>query len=249
MIAGLLGAALACSTQGDAPASSSEARTMAAGSERVTFGSLASLGAFVQESTLRRTLQVEGSPPAAPEIETTVLRWGDPDGWSSARARDGRVVRSVLVREGIAWLGDTTPAVRQPDAEPFRVQLAQTWDPWDAALSVVRGQLALVDEEESSQREGRKAWRHSVHHAAPTAAGEPTGKRGRRPGAAPTWTVTSARGDVWLDEVTAVRLDVKVHVEARRTAGGGPQQTWVLELESTVHDVGTIPTLETPPSP
>ncbi len=222
---------------------------MAAGSERVTFGSLASLGAFVQESTFRRTLQVEGSPPAAPDLETTVLRWGDPDAWSSARARDGRVVRSVLVREGIAWLGDTSPGVRQPDAEPFRVQLAQTWDPWDAALSVVRGQLALVDEEDVSQRDGRKAWRHSVHHAAPTATGETTGKRGRRPGAAPTWTVTSARGDVWLDEVTAVRLEVNVRVEARRTAGVGPQQTLILELESTVHDLGTIPTLETPPAP
>ena len=245
MTAFLIAALVACSTSGDAPTSRAEARTMAAGADNVTFGSLASLGALVQDSTLRRTVQVEGSAAAAPDVETSVLRWGDPDQWSSARTRNGRIVRSVLVRGGVAWLGDASPTVRQPDAEPFRVQLAQTWDPWDAAFSVVRGQLALVDEKDGSTREGRKAWRHSLQVAAPPDADTPTGSRGRRP----TWAVTSARGDVWLDEITAVRLAVNVHVEARRTAGGGPPQTMTLELETSIRDLGTIPTLDTPPSP
>ncbi len=248
MIALLLAAVLACSTTGDAPASG-EPRTMAAGADQVTFGSLASLGPLVLDATLRRTIQLEGGPAAQPEVESTVLRWGDPDAWSSTRARDGRVVRSVLVREGVAWLGDDAPRTRQPDAEPFRVQLAQTWDPWEAALSVVRGQLRLVDEEDGSVREGRKVWRHSVQLVPPPAAEEASDKRARRRASAPIWTVTSASGDVWLDEVTAVRVAVKVHVEARRTTGSGPPQTLTLDLESSVHDLGKPPVLDTPPAP
>ncbi len=257
MILHVLALLVACTSAPQGAMDTPGARTLAAGSRQVTFGSLAQLGSFVLRTTVVRETP---DAPGTRQVEETELRWADADHWASTRARDGRLVRSALVLDGVGWLGATAPTDRVEDAEALRVQLAQTWDPWDA-LSTVREQLALEDARSERALGSRTLWRHRpVVRAAEVRLG-PKG-RPRREGRR-GWALTAADGEVWLEEVGAVWLSGWVRVEAAQVGrgaspgrGGGvaegvppsaPGERTVIEVRVETSGVGTRPALPRAP--
>jgi hypothetical protein len=197
--------------------------------DRATFATVAGLGSYRLQATVRRSTGGEGASPVV-STELVELRWKDADQWSYVQRRDDRVRSEVLVFGGIAWRGDGDgPLERKGDAEPYRVQLAGTWDPWAWAMEGLASGLELVPAG-SELVDGRRALRHTVAALPPPE--KP--KRG--------WTVTAAEGDVWIDEATAVRLVGNVRVEA--TSGARTQE---VTLAFSIEGVGLDPDVSPPP--
>ncbi len=249
----LLALLLACASTPEGDVDAPGARTLAAGARQVTFGSLSQVGAFVYHTTVVRE---NPDLPGSRQVEDTEVRWADSDHWAATRARDGRLVRSALVLDGVGWLGTTAPTDRVEDAEVLRVQLARTWDPWDA-LSTVRDQLTLEDTRSDRPLASRTLWRHRPVLRAEERAVGPKGRpkrEGRR-----GWTVTAVDGEVWLEEVGATWLSGWVRVEAARVGsarGGGvaegvspsaPGERTVIEVRVETSGVGTRPALPRAP--
>lgn len=236
----------ACAPAPDGTADTPGARTLAAGAREVTFGSLSQLGPFTMRTTVTRE-----SPgvPESRQVEETSLLWADADHWTSTRARDGRLVRTALVLDGAGWLGATAPTDRVEDAEVLRVQLARTWDPWDA-LSTVRDQLALEDARSARGLGSRTLWRHRPV-LRPDAAR--VGAKGRpRQESRRGWVLTAVDGEVWLEEVGAAWLSGWVRVEAARFARGAapdapPAERTAIEVRVETTGVGTPPALPRAP--
>jgi hypothetical protein len=245
-VIGLALALLACA--GDPSATAGP--TLAEGAATTIFASQAALGPHVMRVSVRRTARADDVPGEQVSEETMLLRWQDSDHWRLERARDGRAVEGLTVWDNVAWQDERDGRVRKPDAEPARVTLAQTWDPWRLALEQVEAALVLTDVGVET-REGRKAHRHAVSAkvaAAPPSQGEPArGARKRPPRARRgAFTVTAASGDVWIDEATAVRLAADVRVEARE----GAKQHIIelrLALEEIGGDAGVAPVAASPP--
>lgn len=196
---------LAC----DDPTEADNAAALTAASEQVTFGTVGALGPHRLEASVVRAVTAARDGGPAGETRTTreslVLAWKDADHWSFSSSRDGRVRNRVVVYDAVAWSAQNdAPLERKGDAELFRVELAQSWDPWQLALDGVRDQIGLTPGAPEVV-EGRRVVRHEV---APVPLA---------PGARRTWTVSSASGVVWIDEATAVRLlgEVRVSASAR----------------------------------
>lgn len=219
----LLGVLLAC---GESAPPEPEA-TLEQAAEKVTLGTIRDLGPCVVRASVRREATGKG-PPRVNE-ETSELRWQDQDHWSWLQARDGRAVAETIVWDGVAWSGTAgRPPSRRGDAEPYRVQLAQIWDPW-TALDSLAEQVALVPGE-VEELAGRRTLRHAVQ-------ARPLPEKVRR-----TWVVEAAEGAVWIDEATAVRVQGKVRVSAASKA-----ERQVLDLAFTVDGIGGDPEVRRPP--
>lgn len=225
--------------------------TLAEGAASTIFASQSTLGPHVMRVSVRRSVRAESTPGEQISEETLLLRWQDTDHWRLERARDGRPVEGVTIWDNVAWHDGADGPVRKPDAEPARVLLAQTWDPWRLAFEQVDASLVLTDVGVETTQ-GRKAHRHSVTARAPVEAdAAAAGADPPRPAArtrAPrprrgAFEVTAASGDVWIDEATAVRLAADVRVDAR---AGAQQHTTVLHfaLEQIGGDVGLTPITE-----
>jgi hypothetical protein len=168
---------------------------------RTTFASVTELGAHHMHAEVHRTVSGGTTAPQVSE-ETVDLLWRDPDHWSLTQARDGRVRSKVVVFDAVAWSADGDGALaRRGDAEPYREQLAGTWDPWAFALESLADSISftLIGNEVV---DGRRTQRHTLGLLPPPAK--------PRHG----WIPSSAEGDVWIDEATAVRLKGVVHVIA-----------------------------------
>jgi hypothetical protein len=197
--------------------------------DRATFATVAGLGSYRLQANVRRSTGGEGTPPVA-STELVELRWKDADHWSYVQRRDDRVRSEVLVSGGVAWRsGGEGPLERKGDAEPYRVQLAGTWDPWSWALEGLASSLQLTPAGEELV-DGRRAVRHIITPVPPP-------EKPRR-----GWTVTAAEGDVWIDDATAVRLVGNVRVEA--VSGARTQE---VTLAFSIEGVGLDPEVSAPP--
>ncbi len=196
--------------------------------ERATFATVAGLGAYRLRADVRRSVG-GGDAPAQVSTEAIDLRWRDPDHWSYAQRRDDRVRSEIVVWDAVAWTnGGDGPLVRKGDAEPYRVQLAGTWDPWSWALEGLSTGIRF-EPAEVELVGGRRALRHTLVVAPP--AEQP--RRG--------WTVTAVEGEVWIDEATAVRLKGTVTVDAV----SGPR-TQEVTLAFAMEGVGEDPEITAP---
>jgi hypothetical protein len=210
--------------------------TLAEGADTTIFASQSALGPHVMNATVRRTVRVDGAPESVTE-ESVSLRWKDQDHWALERSRDGRPSDAVTVWDGVAW----TEGVRRPDAEPYRVMLAHTWDPWRLAFEQFEAGLQL-EEDDVDVRSGRKAHRHEVSvRPAPEPPADGKGKRRARTPRPSAFEVRSAAGEVWIDQATAVRLAADVRVEAVSGA-----QTHLVELRFSVDGIGGDPGVTAP---
>lgn len=221
----LLGALLGCGDGPGRPEAPEATLEQAAGT--VTLGTIRDLGPCVVRSSVRR--EVAGKGPARVSEETSELRWQDQDHWSWVSARDGRTVAETIVWDGVAWSAHAgRPLERKGDAEPFRVQLGQVWDPW-TALEGLAEQVALVpgDVEDLA---GRRTVRHAVQ---PRALPEKAHR---------TWVVDAAEGAVWIDEATAVRVQGDVRVSAASRT-----ERKRVDLAFTVDAIGGDPAVRRPP--
>ncbi len=238
----LAGGLLGCGT-GEGPGTPTDAEQAL---PAPTFASMAGVGSFHLSASLKRTTRAASGEERVVE-EAQDLRWGDPDRWFWQRSRDSRPVQTVLVHEGRAFAGREAAERPEPDAEPWRVQLAQAWDPW-APLGLVRGQYALERDSSADMRTigGRRAWKHLLRalpeaplpESAPPEAAKAPRKRAR------PWTLARAEGTAWLDEETAVTLEADAEVEARSKDG----ETRLLVLRVRVEGIGEAPSLPAPPA-
>lgn len=215
---------LACSGGGpeEAPA------PMPVAAERATFATVASLGSYHLQTLVKRTVRAGTAEPQT-TTETVDLRWKDADHWSYTLGRDGRVRSEVVVWDGVAWSGDgDAPPVEKPDAEPYRVQVASVWDPWEWGLEGLAATVKL-EPDDVEIVEGRRAHRHTLGLAVDPAVP----RRG--------WTPTAVSGTVWIDEATAVRLKGQVLLDA--VSGDRSQR---LELLFSVASIGLDPGVSPP---
>ncbi|MDP2314156.1 MAG: hypothetical protein Q8P41_14735 [Pseudomonadota bacterium] len=196
--------------------------------EQATFATLTGLGSYRMQASVRRATGGEGTVEMV-GTETVELRWKDADHWSYVQRRDDRVRTEVVVWDAVAWAnGGQGPLVRKGDAEPYRVQLAATWDPWERALESLAASIRL-EPVGADLVDGRRAQRHTLVVVPPPEK--------RRRG----WTVTAVEGDVWIDEATAVRLQGNVRVEASSGA-----RTRQVALSFAIDGVGLDPEVSAP---
>lgn len=206
-----------------------DAPSLVAASRDVTFGSLGALGSFVLEARVQRDRTTESGTTST--VEAFQLSWKDVDHFEVVETRDGRPGTRTLVVGGRAWFATGAgPLLPQRDAEPYRAQLAQTWDPWTAALEPF-GERMVYTETDREPVEGRPTIVYTVSLA-------PLEKPVKR-----AWEPVALDGRVWVDEATAVRLLADVRGEARSGAA-----TLVTQLQVAVKGVGVEPTLSAPPS-
>ncbi|MDP2308383.1 MAG: hypothetical protein Q8P18_20360 [Pseudomonadota bacterium] len=204
-----------------------------AAAEKATFATVSGLGSYRLQADVRRSIGGEGVEPFV-TTESVELRWRDADRWSYLQRKDERVRSDVRVWDAVAWTnGGAGPLVNKGDAEPFRVQLAGTWDPWSWALEGLANGVRL-EPQGMEIVEGRRAIRHTVSPLPPP---EPPPQRAPR-----GWSVTAAEGEVWIDEATAVRLKGQVKLAA--TSG---RQTQEVSLSFSIVGVGVDPEVSAPP--
>ncbi len=195
--------------------------------EKATFATIASLGSYQLQASVTRTITAGGAPQTTQE--TVEVKWRDADHWSYRLGRDGRTRTEVVVWDAVAWSGGGEgPPVRKGDAEPYRVQLASVWDPWQWGLESLADSLAYQPGD-AELVDGRRARHHNL------ALVPDDGKPNRG------WTPTAVSGDVWIDEETAVRLKGKVLVDA--VSGARTQR---LELLFAVGSIGVDPGVSPP---
>ncbi len=195
---------------------------------QVTFGGVQALGPHQQHAVIRRTAGGGAGPPRVTE-ESLDLQWRDTDHWAYTLTRNGRVGTEVVVWAAVAWTDRSGGSLSaKGDAEPYRVQLARTWDPWAFALDSLAEQLVITPMAVDLV-EGRRAHRHAVQ-------AQPAPARPHR-----GWTVTAAQGAVWYDEATATRLKGNVQVSA--TSGA---RTLEVTLTFTLDGIGVVPAISAP---
>lgn len=197
-----------------------EARAQAA--EEVTLQSAGELESYVLTARTDRTWTTTGGSARA-VTEDFELRWDGPDTWALRTSRDGRPQQRVILYNGEPWsaAGDT-PLSRRGDPEPWRVQLRQSWDPWILATESARDRIRLT-EARADTYEGRPARVYTASLREP-----PPGRKGR-----PAWEPTLVEGEVWLDEQTAVRLSVELHLQAE-----GRKETLDVRYRARMEGVG-----------
>lgn len=211
-----------CDPESAAP----EARIQAAA--EATLQSAAELGSYVLTAQTGRTWTAPGGSSRA-TTEDFELRWEDPDLWSLKMSRDGRQQQRIVIYGAEPWaaMGDT-PLSRRSDPEPYRVQLQQSWDPWKLATDPVRERIQLTMSRDDVY-EGRPA---RVYAAALSPAVE---------GYRATWEATLVEGEIWLDEQTAIRLSVDLHVQAQ-----GKKELLDIRYRSRLQGIGASTGITSP---
>jgi hypothetical protein len=169
-------------------------------SDDVTFQTTEDLGPHRRHAAIVRTTTSADGHIVKTE-EATDLQWKDRDNWRMLATRDGTVRSEILVWDGAAWLRSGGQLRQRGDAEPYRVELMSTWDPWPMALESLADAVRLVPEG-LEEVEGRRAWRHRAEIVPPV--------EGRRR----VWEPTLVEGTVWIDERSALKLVGDVHVSA-----------------------------------
>lgn len=197
-------------------------------SGEVTFQTTEELGPHRRHASIIRTLTAANGAETKTE-EAVDLQWKDKDNWRVVAARDGKVRSEILVWEATAWTRSGDRMVQRGDAEPFRVELGSTWDPWPMALESLEDAVKLVPDA-LEEVEGRRAWKHHAELAPPI--------EGRRR----AWEPTLVEGTVWIDELSALKLVGDLHVVA--TSKGRSQD---IALRFATAGIGMDPRIPPPP--
>lgn len=211
--------------------------TLAAASEKITFGTVEQLGPHLARASITRTDLRDGAEVAT-HVEISEIGWQDWDHFQYRRVLDDKTAIEVRVVAGQAWArqGDGPWQVRK-DPEPFRVQLRTTWNAWEQALEVF-GERVQLTEVGTDLIDGRPTRRFDVA-LAPVAEGKKAKKRAFEP--------VSLSGITWIDEATAIHLTAHVEGEVKQ---GNLTRRIVLKIARSEFgkDLGIAPPTETAPS-
>lgn len=194
----LLLLSLACSSGGAPPAAPESYPQAAMGT---TFASTEALGAYILESHVDTTT-VRGAH-SEDVSETTRLRWQDSDHWQWEDVRDGKRLTEVRVWEGVAWRAQGAGELeRQRDPATSFTDLRLHSDPWTEALGTFVDRVAYTQAGEEDI-ESRKVWRYTL------------GMLPAPPGSGRSRELLSLEGQLWIDQITAVRLAGDLTMQAR----------------------------------
>lgn len=195
-----------------------DAPTLGDASQEVQFESVDRLGPHRYLASIRhRIVRDDGSVDRSDEA--VEIKWQDWDTFEFRRVVDAELQSAVVAVDGRPWsLRSKGRWELREDAEPYRLDLRQSWNAWDQALEPFKDRIEL-EEEGSELFEGRAVRRYAVRlmpepepERAEAAKGK--GKRRRKlhePAAGDA--LVSLSGRVWVDEGTAVRLQAEVSGE------------------------------------
>jgi len=175
---------------------------------QITFKSVENLGAHHLIATISRTDDWEDDSQDIHE-ETLELAWNNWDSFHLRRVINGTTVNESLVSDGRAYTRSRgIPWETEIDAEPARLRVQTSWKVWDSAMDLFSRRLKLTETGHSIV-DGRAA-RRFIPSLTPL-----DGKKRVRGGA---MIPQSIKGEVWLDELTAVRLSADVKASATKKA-------------------------------
>lgn len=229
-VLGLTAALLGCSDG----APSAAPKTLDQVSAEVQLESANKLGPHHYLATVR-VIELAGDEESTRD-ETTELVWGDWDNFKHLRRVDGEVVSGALVLNAKAWRKTAGGKwKKKPDAEPVRAGLRGIWNAWDQAFEPFGDRIAYADAGRDLI-EGRPVQVYTLSLAPDPLANERGAKRRAREGGP-----VDIRGQVWVDEATAVRLKADVTGVVERL---GTKRT--IHLSLTRSAVGEPPKLKPP---
>lgn len=225
--------------------SDSKAPDLAQVSQEVQFESVDLLGPHLYLASIRnRITRTDGSTERSDEA--VEIRWQDWDTFTFRRVVDAELQSAVVTVDGRPWtLRSKNRWDRRDDAEPYRLDLRQSWNAWDQALEPF-GERIVLTTEGTELFEGRIVRRYKVSLAPePDADARPRAKgkrrRKKRHKAVKSVTLLSLDGRVWVDEGTAVRLQAEVTGELEQR---GRRRT--VELQLTRSGIGQPQEIEPP---
>jgi hypothetical protein len=179
--------------------------------------------------------------------EAVEIRWQDWDTFAFRRVVDAKLQSAVVTVEGKPWsLRSKGRWERREDAEPYRLDLRQSWNAWEQALEPFDERI-LLEEEGAELFEGRAVRRYTVSLAPEPeedellSRGKGKRRRKKRHRQANPVQLLSLSGRVWVDEGTAVRLQAEVIGELEHR---GRRRT--VELQLTRSGIGQSQDIEPP---
>ena len=222
------------------------APTLSDASQEVQFESVDRLGPHLYLASIRhRAARADGAVDRTDEA--VEIRWQDWDTFAFRRVVDAQLQSAVVTVEGRPWsLRSKGRWERREDAEPYRLDLRQSWNAWEQALEPFDDRIVL-EEEGSELFEGRAVRRYTVSLApesdddAVLARGKGKRRRQTRHQKASSVQLLSLTGRVWVDEGTAVRLQADVTGELEHR---GRRRT--VELQLTRSGIGQSQDIEPP---
>ena len=183
------------------PQTTTPQEALASASEQVIFASVEKLGMHTYEAILERTEFEDGKKLSSDE-EILWVAWQDWDNFHFRRQVDQEIVQDIAVVDHQAWKYKNGSWVEREDAEPYRVELRGTWNACEQMLSPFESHIEFNSKGLDAQ-EGRRAEHYSLSLKAP-------------PKSAYKLVPTNLQGDVWVDELTAVRLLADIQGVLRR---------------------------------
>ncbi len=219
-------------------------------SQQVQFEAVDSLGPHhFLGSVHHRRMRSDGT--VGRTDEAVEIRWQDWDSFEFRRSVDGELATAVIARSGVPWMIQANGTWRrEEDAEPFRLELRQSWNAWDQALEPYLDRI-VYDDRGTEVVEGRQARRYGLSLAPPVARPDAASrggkaakrrKAGRDKSAEPSGDrLLSIAGEVWVDESTAVRL--LADVQAERIHRG---RSHAVELKVVRSDIGRDQQIQAP---
>ena len=221
---------------------------LASASMEVTFASVEQLGPHRYEALIKRS-ELQGERLDGEHTEFLKIDWLDWDNFHIERRVDGVVVQNVCVINHVAWKyrGQKNQSrsnkqkneegrqrlksdiqqrnepggmwAQRPDAEPYRIELRSSWNSWEQLLASFQDDL-LFKPTVLESTEGRRVQQYTLDYTPPEASTDRLVPR-------------ALSGEVWLDELTAVRLFARVEGEK---AQGGYRQLFSLDAARTLLD-------------
>lgn len=209
-----------------------DAPTLGDASREVQFESVDRLGPHHYLASIKhRIIRDDGEVDRTDEA--VEIRWQNWDTFEFRRVVNAELQSAVVTVDGRPWsLRSKGRWELREDAEPYRLDLRQSWNAWDQALEPFKERIEL-EEEGSELFEGRAVRRYAVRLVPESE--EPELERGKGKGKrrrkvhqpANTDQLISLSGRVWVDEGTAVRLQAEVTGELEQR---GRRRTVDLQL-------------------
>jgi hypothetical protein len=185
------------------------------------------LGPHAFEATLLRESTYDGHKTE----EKVRVAWGDWDNFQLQRYRNDRLRAESRVLRGQAYAKSGKGRFRTArDAELYRVEMRHSASFWGRALEPFRGRVH-AQRMESATVDGRPAHRYSIS----LTDGEAP-ERGHVP--------VALRGEMWLDETTAIRLSGKL--EGHYIKNGVEGKDVLIALELHRNKIGIVPVITRP---
>ena len=169
---------------------------LATASENVIFASVESLGKHDYLALIVRD-EYQGGEKSSHHEESIAIQWQDWDHFSYRRLVDGKGVMNLIVSKHVPWLlRPNGKWKKRRDAEPYRVQMRNSWNAWEQIVSPFSDGLEMKGQG-FEQIEGRRVQRFQLEYTPPES--QPNGVQPAR-----------LSGSVWVDQETAVRILAEV---------------------------------------